>query len=61
LVVAIQSDDVETMMSNPDHQAPLISDGLALGALSDPLTVTDCEFIYYALIRFTRYQIDALS
>src|SRR6185369_17784803 len=46
-VVTIQSDDVETMMSSPDHKAPLMGTVMALALSSDPMTVIDGEFYLF--------------
>ena len=48
-VVTIQSDDVETMMSSPDHRAPLIGTVMAPALSPEAMTVTAGEF--YLFIR----------
>jgi cholesterol oxidase len=43
-IVTIQSNDVEALMSNPDHTAKLVGTATAPALSASPLTLTDGEF-----------------
>ena len=46
-VVTIQSDDLDDMLSNPDHKAKLFGTVTAPALSSDPMTVTNGEFYLF--------------
>jgi cholesterol oxidase len=46
-VVTIESDDVETMLTSPEHKAKLIGSVTAPALSSDPMTVTGGEFYLF--------------
>ena len=46
-VVTIESDDVDDMLSNPDHKAKLFGTVTAPALSSDPMTVTNGEFYLF--------------
>jgi cholesterol oxidase len=46
-VVTIESDDVDDMLSNPDHKANLFGSVSAPALSSDPMTVTNGEFYLF--------------
>jgi cholesterol oxidase len=61
-VVTIRSDDVESMLSNPDHQAQLVGTAIVPALSPEPFTLTHGEFYLFVKdpdvfnLRYMRYR-----